>query len=386
MAIIPLERSPSGFSEGDAAGVLDREALSALQREGIYGLPTLGEEDHNPVTNVRDIGEPEVVHGVRISDQVYELEDGTAYPVRKFYPTAGNQRSAVPIQFTTPYMTSIDGHNTIIARTLADELGYPVVLNGPEGAARSSQKGWWRTARRISRMSLAGSAANYAAIMTDIDETDRVFEAGSEIKLGESRAAVVTIAGMDPANSQGRITLYADITAPTFPQRARSLKKLLEAGKATVDELRAFPRVIGKLAANHSPELLKEYKQSAIFSPYYLAHAFGGTFPSLTDGAGRHVQQFYSDQPLWVRTFESDGWSNAEEWIRVFQHHPNAFVEVVPGNHLDLLNPETETFANLKTRLANLRDELQTTPHDEIDFREVMLSGVKLQLESTSSS
>jgi hypothetical protein len=386
MAINPLEHSPSSHPVGDASGVLDRESLSSVQREGIYGLPRLDESDANVVASVYDVDMPETVRGVRISTHVYEMADGMAYPVRKFYPVGSRQRSAVAIDYTTPYATGIEGHNTIIGRAIAEELGYCVILKGPEGAVKSSRKGWWRTAKRITNMSLAGSAANSAAIMNDIDETDQVFEAATDIKIGESRAAVITIAGLDPANSHGRSTVYADITAPTFPKRARSIRKLLEAGKATLEELYAMPRVIGNLATHHSPELLTEYKKSALYSPYYLAHAIGGTFPSLTDGAGRYVGKSNPMQPIWVRTFEDDGWSYAEEWVRLFRNHPNALVEIVPGKHIDLVNPATMTFANVKTRLGNLSDELRITPPDEIDFLAVMLEGVKLQYLITSSS
>lgn len=143
--------------------------------------------------------------------EIYTMENGRQYEVVSGEPR--EQQSDVPVVFTTALGTSVRGHNWHTMYKVMD-LGYPVVLVGPEGGHANwpkSPAGLKRFLANLGSISIEETAANMHEILDDTDESG-LYAPGDFIAIGESRASA---AGMGlAALATRRQMIYGDFIAP----------------------------------------------------------------------------------------------------------------------------------------------------------------------------
>lgn len=130
------------------------------------------------------------------------------------------------MQLTTPWLTSIDGHNSEgVAETIARELGVAVVLIGAEHSARKHRfpldiMRIGRTIVQTHGISLAKTAQSCQLITADICKR---FDLPTNIvKTGESRGGMEADGEYIYANLYGNKIIYQDTTAKCLPDRVFS--------------------------------------------------------------------------------------------------------------------------------------------------------------------
>jgi hypothetical protein len=120
--------------------------------------------ERNPVMKSETKQEMHSRHGDSLL-QLVTLENGRKYEVVLSEPM--EQRSDFPVVFTTALGTSVRGHNWHTMHQMMD-LGYPVVLIGPEGGhphVPKTPRSWQRFMKNLMNISLEETASNMHEIL-----------------------------------------------------------------------------------------------------------------------------------------------------------------------------------------------------------------------------
>jgi hypothetical protein len=347
------------FQGEPPAGLTDKvEYLSSVIplppiEEDLLGLP------RNPVVS-REPRESQHTRRGTTNLEIFTLENGRHYEV--VTATPNRQRSEIGVLIGTALGTSIRGHNW---HTMNDmmELGYPVVLVGPEGGHAkwpSNPAGLRRFVHNLLSIDLGETAGNMHEILEEVDEDD-LYTAGHIIKVGESRDAGVAMGFNARAEQFDRKVVYTDAIAPCFPQ-----PKPLAANAELVLRASEIATQIGSLGKN-SPltnlRRLAHYPKTINLNPHFLLHV-AATVPTLVSGAAGHLaKQISPDAKIHNTHFEQDPWSDPDGWDEIFgDNYPYVVNDRRPGDHGAIAKEETQE--NRLLRLRGLLEELEVSRHD----------------------
>lgn len=302
--------------------------------------------------------------------ELLTLSDGRQHEVVTGVPK--NLRSEYPVVFTTALGTSIRGHNWHTMYQMMD-LGYPVVLVGPEGGHQN----WPKTPRAIKRfvknlvkISLEEAAENIHEIL-EVTDHSNVYKPGRIVSIGESQGAMKGLGVTARAHKFGRQVLYADHTAACFPMARKNLSEHISLLPETI----AQTSLVGKISLDMSLERARHYPGTINLNPHFLLHV-AAALPMLLSGeAGSLAREIDPDSQIHQTLFTGDSWSNVKGWQDIFADMPNTVIDARPGNHMTIV--EKQTLAARVTRLRGLRDELEANNQnsDKINWRNVHMLG-----------
>ena len=270
-------------------------------------------------------------HG-QLNHELAIMEDGDAYPITTATPK--HSRSDTAIVFTTAWLTSTRGHNRHTMLRLM-QLGYPVIMIGPEGEVRSPEL------TRKERFEHALHSDMYKIV----HDMNRILDAklpaeklreNEIIVLGESRAAMTGF-GLDvPQFSGRRRAAYTDLTAPCFA-RPPKLEELPDIALQLVPEGLTLVKLGFKLFGKR----LRHYGATLHDDPeYYFKELL--KVPQLMSGkAGSLAMATRVETPTHIRDFTKDGWSQTDEWPDMLGHKHTSRIELAHGYHLDIADPAT---------------------------------------------
>lgn len=284
-----------------------------------------------------------------VSFEMMRMDDGTPYEVVIGQPK--NQKSDVVVALTTPWLTSVLGHNMHTMLKVM-ETGYPTVMVGPEGGYRDRDpKISWRDKwRQAGRITLARSAHNMHEILDEIDETNYGFDhqAKKAIIIGESRGAMVAMGVEAMADRHERAIPYADVTAACFARPfsiLEAMKYVKQGGKEGV----ALWRQLGELSAG----ALLNYPSTVNLSRNYL-RTIPKTFTALISGqAGDLAKAIPLDRKMHIEAFNGDKGGQGQTWQEIFAHHPGVQVEHLDGVHLSLMGSLRRMLGRLALQLES---------------------------------
>lgn len=348
--------------------------------EGFFDdLPTF----ENKLDSDKSMGSIETSRGA-VYREVFEMQDGTRYPAVTGVPNAHDSDTAVV--FTTAWMTATRGHNM---RTLmrAMKAGYTAIMIGPEEELRNTQKS---AARRLIDAPLTSPlkvAWDMNRILDDVLLHLNVRQ-DEIITLGESRGAMLAHGFNIEEYSGPRRIVYGDLTAPCFARPPKLTELPAVAGQLVPEALTLAKlgiRLAQKPVARHyrgtAPGDIEYYPKELTKIPQLLG-GFAGKI-ALCSMQGR------PDTQLHVRIFEGDGWSQSEEWKKLYQPYLGSVtLELCEGYHLDIASGETLDNIELRLKmLAEMRG--YDGSYENVDFNAVKtahLSDEVLDLRAKQTS
>lgn len=269
----------------------------------------------------------------------------------------------VPVFFTTPYLTGIDGYNRNIAHQTT-AMGYPTVLVGPYGGVHHEDGRKPALFPETIGRTVLGMEAIY----------DELSESSSydlrRIRLGESRGAMMALAGMGIEKPGS--TLYADLVAPCFPRppKLHEIPALaVQPTREAITTLRSLPHIVGKSIRELSFDRLKYLMRTGndIRHREYILGAAGIGLALMYGKTGAFAGHIARSQPMHIRFFESDDMSMSDEWQTIFAGYPHVAVEHAPGSHMRIADPNLHSLDNTRARLKALGEELKANS-TTIDF------------------
>ncbi len=305
-------------------------------------------------------------HGTVYSD-VATMSDGQQYEVVTAVPN--HPIIEAPVAMTTAWFTSTRGHNRHTIQHLM-RLGFPMVLVGPEGGHREESIFHpSEHASRLHNIKLGYSAHQLHNVLDVLPDAKRTNDNSHMILLGESRGAMVGQGVIAQAAQRNREVIYADLTAPCFPEplRPRHLGRLFE-------QVAHEPVEIGKLLGRIALNPLVYYPATVDPHPQAIAYnvAIG---PALFSGeAGALARHIPENQQMHITTFHDDFASMPHKWQQIFQNHPNVRIKTIDGAHLTIGDPTT--LGHIERRLLQLARQInQRGSYDatQLDFHEVHL-------------
>ncbi|MDL2363150.1 MAG: hypothetical protein QFB86_02065, partial [Patescibacteria group bacterium] len=315
----------------------------------LYEFPTpppTAEVFHNPVVSQKSQEIVRSKHGITALS-LFKMENGRQYEVVQATPK--NMRSEIPVVFTTALGTSIHGHNWHTMFHMMD-IGYPVVLIGPEGGAMEiprSPKAAKILVSNLLNISLDEKAANMHNIL---DETDKngFYVPGKFAGIGESQGDMTLLHLMKQANSYGRDAIYGDGTAACFPVARKNIHQHLSLLPETI----AQASILGKISVHMSLKRAIELPRTINPNPYFWAHA-AAAIPTLMSGsAGRAARELEPTTKMNQTFFAGDSWCHVKEWLRIFnkEDFPDVNVDVLPGNHMTIAHQKTLDARDVRMR------------------------------------
>lgn len=299
-----------------------------------------------------------------LKNELAIMDDGEVYPIVTGIPK--EQHSDTAIVFTTAWLTSTRGHNRRTQLRMM-QLGYPVILIGPEGEVRSPELSREQRFERAVASNLFNISHDMNRIL-DKKLAEEGFREEEIITLGESRGAMTGFGFDVPYFSGTRRVAYGDLTAPCFARRP-NIRELPGIAAQLVPEI----LTLGALGVKLFGGRLLHYHETLHEDPeYYAKEVF--KIPDLLSGrAGILAAHTRADTPLHVRVYTGDGWSQAEEWPKALSHKEpgNVSFEPAKGYHLDIADPAT--LANIEARMKALRDSRGFDgSFDKLNFTEIM--------------
>ncbi len=314
-----------------------------------------------------------VVNSIKLDHASYNhhlvrLGDGTPYEYRTIQPT--KPKSDTAIAMTTPWFTSINGHNMHTALRFA-KLGYPVVLVGPEGSYQDPEAACDTKLARASHISLSLSAFVMSKIVDRAADELNV-RPEQQIGYGESRAAMILFGLMNDQYAGSKQMVYAEHVAPCFPNRITTKKALAVAAQVPKEIA-----TIAKFIVTHAQApSFKHYTRTVDLNPNFLLHAvctapaiFGGSAGVLAANANPQV-------PKRLTLFKNDVASSPDEWEILLQDHDMVDFRQIDGSHLQI--PYKKIVAKAEQRLINLRDQRGPDgSFQDVDYRQVFEASEK---------
>ncbi len=379
----PTERQPVGPIElVTTSGLSVPEPVESVSPEMLADLLVV-EPPRNPVVDQQPRKLPlELSHSShgRAMARIVTLEDGRRQEVITGIPR--RQRSDIPITLGTALGYSVYGHNWLTMCDMLD-LGFPVVMVGPEGGKAD----WPRTPAAVARLvqhlasiNLLETAGNMHEILGAVDR-EGLYEPGEVIKIGESRDAVVGMAFHAMARRYGRHVLYGDYTAGCFPERPEKAQDYIALPGQAVSQVARL--LVGPLKKPW--ERARYYPHSINPNPYFMLHV-AATIPTLLSGrAGPLAHSIARDSKIHNTGFVNDPWTNLDVWDEIFADHPFVVNTRLPGDH-STFTDEPVLQARVE-RLRGLRDELEASRHrpQAINWEHVHMGG-RLAIAKTLSS
>lgn len=223
-----------------------------------------GQEHEEPMLdeNEQDIGK-------KIT-QTIVTSDGIDRATRVFLPH--DRQNDFIVQLTTPWLTSIDGHNSEgVAETISRELGVAVVLIGAEHSARKHRfpldiMRLGHTIVQSHGISLAKTAQSCQLITADLCKRHGLSR--NIVKTGESRGGMEADGEYVYADLYGNKIVYQDTTAKCLPDRVFSegseTDKLIHfPGSELVGVAYVTAKVVKERAA-------KKYLGTLMYQPKFL--------------------------------------------------------------------------------------------------------------------
>lgn len=364
----PIEQMPADIA-GDVAGNV---LFPFQEEEGVFNSKLQLPSYDNEVADSRVVPAYDSKYGL-VSREIYEMEDGTLYPVVSGLPIEA--RSDTMIGFTTAWLTSTKGHNM---RTLLSMMkhGYPTVMIGPEGEEKN-------TDHPLGSRFLSAMRGNMYKVSHDmnriLDHKMRSMDVEPRqiIALGESRGAMEGWGFGVQEYAGDRKLVYGDFTAPCFPRKAKLrevpgvlLQLLPEAGTA------------GRLAIDIVKEpFVKHYPATLHSDPEYYAKEIFKVPMLLSGQAGHLAESLPEDTPMHVRIFRHDKWSQACEWQRIFKNFSDVYLEETEGYHLDIASKTT--LKNIEARLDVLTESRGFDgDFAKVDFQQIV--GLHAHMEQDS--
>lgn len=338
----------------------------------------------NPVIEREDREYERTKHGVT-DREIFTLERGQRLEVVQGTPA--EQRSDMPVVMTTALGTSVYGHNWHTMLSLMD-LGYPVVMVGPNGGNMKLPKNATQAARLLKNMasiSLESIAVNIHNVLDETDQHEN-YKAGDILYTGESQGHMALLAGAALAGYFGRNAVYADGIAGCFPTRRKDIREHLSLLPETFKQT----SLLGKLSLGMSARHAMEMPRTVNPNPYFLSHVVA-SIPTLISGsAGEFARQLDPNIKLKKTLFVDDTWCNTKAWMDIFnaEDFPHVDIDLIPGNHMTIVTKGVQDAR--EARFRALRDELESTQGNQaaVDWKHVMHAGQsalrgKLQLASS---
>lgn len=273
-------------------------------------------------------------HG-RIREFGFTTVSGFRYAA--FVGIPKEQATAVPTIGTSAWFTSVDGHNAIIAKSLMAH-GNPVFFVGAEGSYHSGLDcggtlwGISLAKSAAAVLQFSGIASEFMGKSVEVDGVDRFM-------IGDSRGAMVGNGISVLASYFDQKISYADLTAACFP-RQFSIADIPKIVNFAVRE----PLAAAGLLSSIAPEVAFEYPSTFDLHPAALAHQLA-IAPALFSGeAGDLARLVPRNASMHMTTYRDDFASMHDEWVEIFQNHPNVRVTPLDGSHLSLADPLTRSF------------------------------------------
>lgn len=312
--------------------------------EGVFdsSLP----DYENELREISRLGDQQCKDG-HVSFEVAVMDDGTPYPIVTGLPK--EPRSDTAIVYSTAWLTSTKGHNRHTLHRMMRH-GYPTVMIGPEGQLRNRDQNFLGRLLDARHMSLTRTSFNMNRVLDK--KLNNMDVRGEEIiTLGESRGAMTGF-GFDTEEYSGdRRARYSDLTAPCFAR-----KPLLEEADDIAAQLLSEIKTLGKLGVDlFSNKMLRQKSGTLHKDPEYYLKEVIKAWNLMNGQAGDLARAGRPDTPMHIRVFESDGWSQANDWEILFENRPQVKIERATGFHLDIAEPTT--LGRISARLQNLAEQ-----------------------------
>ena len=361
-----------------AEDMIDQLRHTAVEAEHQL-LGYVPEGRRNPVTKIEPAhgGEPKPFkHGVAYMD-IVTLENDRTYQVVSGVPN--KPRTDIPVFIGTALGTTIHGHNW---HTMLDmmELGFPVVMVGPEGGHRNLPKtprALKRYLQNLARISIGETGANMHEIFDAYDENPEYkpfpYQSGVVLKTGESRDGAVGMSFVAQAGQFDREVADTYLIAPPFP-----LPKPLKAGPELIPRTVEIFEQVGSIALHagaNGPRRLRHYPKTLCMDPLFAMHV-AATVPTLVSGAaGRYARRIPHDSRMYMVHYDRDPWTSIEGWKEVLDsdEYPHVVQDVRSGNHGDIVHPDTQEhrvahFRRLSDELAKKKNALELVDWEQVYF------------------
>jgi len=291
------------------------------------------------LTRLDTLQEPEQIREGYLERYGFVTAGGYAYDAVVGMPR--DQRTDIPVLATAAWFTSSRGHNEHAVRHLM-RAGSPVIFVGSEGSYRPGN-----LVKPTTGITLAGSAAATLRFAQEAaDQHHYLFDAQKRIVIGESRGAMTGLGMLSIDRLFDQEVVFADITAPCFPEAFAPIKHSREFLGYAVTEPISFAKVLAHLTLKQ----VKHYPATLDPHPYALAHqlAMG---PALFSGeAGDLARLVPKNKLVHITCFNGDVASMQSEWQRIFVDHSNVRITPLEGSHLTIADPETLAYIEARNQ------------------------------------
>lgn len=327
--------------EGDQSGYLSAEHIQELQRNA-------------NITHIELLGEPEHIAGVGTIER-YGFTTTLGYSYAGIICVPKAPQSEVAIVGTSPWLTSDRGHNEHTARNFMREGNY-VFFVGADGS-------WHNKSTPTGPITLADSAAatlafaNLAELRVNRNAEPLVKHAERNL-IGESRGAMTGFGIIALAEHFEQEILFADLTAPCFPDKVR-VETILRLLNQIIDEPLQMMRLGGRIANR----TLLHYPATVDLWPSSLEHQFAIGFALGSGEAGALAKRINTHTLVHVTTYEKDSASDHARWQEILPHstYPNIRITQLEGSHLTIADPETLMYLLIRNSLAKREIQREST-------------------------
>lgn len=336
--------------EGDQSTYLDAEHIEELQ-------------ENSNIVHIEMLEEPKRIKGVGVIER-YGFTTALGYSYSGLVCIPENAKSDVATIGTSPWITSDRGHNEHTARNFMREGNY-VFFVGAEGS-------WHKQSSPNGPITLADSAAatlafaSLAELRVNRWQKDKI-QHGKRNLIGESRGAMTGFGIMALAEHLQQQILYADLTAPCFPDKV-SIETAIKLVNQIVDE----PLQIARLGGRIANRTLLNYPATLDLWPSALKHQFAIGFALASGEAGALARHIDKDTLLHITAYKRDSASDYVRWQQILpeENYPNLRLDELEGSHLTIADPETLMYLLIRSSLANSEIIVGNTLTQEAIFDE----------------
>jgi hypothetical protein len=170
------------------------------------------------------------------------------------------------------------------------------------------------------------------------------------------------------AEGHDRNFLYADITAPPFPEGLRfaHIGNMLR-------QLIKEPFALAQAAGSLTTRRIVHYPETLDLHPDAIVHNLAMTRSLILTGeAGRLGEQVPINQHLHITTYRDDFASMHSVWGEIFAEHPNVNLTQVSGLHATIAHPITMQYLERRIdAIMKAVNEAGSTDPSNIDFSDV---------------
>ncbi len=301
-----------------------------------------------------------------VYEEVAEMDDGTLYPVVTGLPNY--PRSDTAVVFTTAWLTSSKGHNRHTLFRMM-KAGYPTIMIGPESEIPNPSLSFER------RMKLALSATQFK-IAHDLNRIlDEALPSLGHVRekeviaLGESRGAMLASGFFTPQYSGERKIAYGDTVAPCFARAAKKRELgaiALQLAPETLTLVKHGVNLLTRPAGKHYIDTLHKDPEYYAHQPFKIPYLLNGDAGILA----RAAMSAHPTTKQHIVIFKGDGWSQAEDYQKLYQPYDGVTLEFSKGYHLDIARKDT--LDNQELRLAMIAEMRgYDGSFDAVDFKTV---------------